>query len=83
MCSENASFQAVISSYRLTFTGVKTHKPINLCKKQRDHIFTSMVKSNVMWANDLAPLLAEDIPSHKCWLTIFMRFIVLFDWQLQ
>ncbi len=24
-----------------------------------------MVKSNVMGANDLAPLLAEDIPSHK------------------
>ncbi len=42
-----------------------------------------MVKSNVMRANDLAPILAEDIPSLKSWLTIFMRFIVLFDWHLQ
>ncbi len=42
-----------------------------------------MVKSNIIQAKDLAPLLGQRYPSHKSWLTIFMRFIVQFDWHLQ
>jgi hypothetical protein len=30
MCLENVSFQAIKSSYGLTFTGVKTHKTMKI-----------------------------------------------------
>ncbi len=70
-----------------TCIAITVHQPVFSVVKQFYCIdsmaLRSMVKSNVMWANDLTPLLADDIPSHKSWLTISMRFIVLFDWHLQ
>ncbi len=39
--------------------------PLSLAEQRKKFICTVMVKSNIMRANDLATLLAEDIPNHK------------------
>ncbi len=55
-----------IVNYQLTFN-VNFHKDFE-ASTHRDFFYRQtdiMEKSNVRGANDLAPLLAEDIPSHK------------------